>query len=160
MSRYGRVYYVTFENVAVTVAQDFFDVAPAANKPCILHGCWISQNNRKQDAQEEFLRIKIIRGFATVGSGGSSFTAVKANSSDGGAGFTARINDTTPAVVGGGVTDVLWADAFNDRSGWVWLPTPEMRPTIENGDTRVVVTLVAAPSASMNFSGTLVVEEL
>jgi hypothetical protein len=150
---------VNFENVAVSVAQDFFDVAPVDNKPVRLWGCWITQNNRKQDAQEEFLRIEIIRGFATVGAGGGTFTPVRQDTADAAAALTARINDTTRAVVGTGVTDVFWAEAFNDRAGWVWLPIPEMRPWCTSSDTRIVVALLAAPSAAMNMSGTLIVEE-
>ena len=63
----SRIYAVPFENIAVTAAQDFFDIAPADDKICVIHGCWISQSTEVGDAQEEFLRIKIIRGLATLG---------------------------------------------------------------------------------------------
>lgn len=157
---YGRIYSVTFENVAATLAQDLFDIAPATNKICVLHGCWVTQNNRKADAQEEFLRLKIIRGLATVGSGGGTFTPVPKQAADAAAGFTARINDTTVAVVGGGTTDVLWAETFNDRAGWVWLPTPENRLICTAAQTRIVITMPSTPSASMSISGILLVEEI
>lgn len=156
----GRLYSVTFENVAVTAAQDFFDIAPADDKPCILHGCWISQSTEVGDAQEEFLRIKIIRGLATVGSGGGAFTPVPLYESDAAAGFTARINDTTVAVVGGGATEVLWAESFNERSGWVWLPTPEMRMACTQVKTRIVVTMLSTPADSVTMNGTLIIEEI
>lgn len=157
---YGRIYSVNFENVAVTAAQDLFDIAPATNKIIVLHGCWISQNNRKADAQEEFLRIKIIRGLATVGSSGGVFTPVPKQAADAAAGCTARINDTTVAVVGAGTTEVLWAETFNDRAGWVWLPTPENRLICTAASTRIVITMPSTPTASMNMSGTLLLEEI
>jgi hypothetical protein len=156
----GRMYACCFENVVVTAAQDFFDIAPADDKPVVLHGCWLSQSTEVGDAQEEFLRIKIIRGFATVGSGVGTFTPVPLNSIDAAAGFTCRINDTTPAVVGGGTTDLLWAESFNERSGWIWLPTPDMQPICTQVQTRIVVTMLSTPADSVTMNGTLVVEEI
>lgn len=156
----SRLYSINFENVAVTAAQDFFDIAPATNKPIVLHGCWISQSTEVGDAQEEFLRLKIIYGLATVGSGGGAFTPVPLNPADTAAGMTARINDTTVAVVGAGTTSVIWAESFNERVGWVWLPTPEMRPVITAAQTRVVVTMLSTPADSVTMNGTLIVEEL
>lgn len=155
----SRIYAVCFENVAVTVAQDLFMIAPADDKPCFIHACYVSQSTEVGDAQEEFLRIKIIRGFATVGSGGTAPTPVPNNPIDTAAGFTARVNDTTPAVVGGGTTDLLWAEAFNERSGWQYLPTPEMRPMVTQVQTRLVVTMLSTPADSVTMNGTLIVEE-
>lgn len=156
----GRLYAVSFENVAVTAAQDLFDIAPATNKPCRLHACYISQSTEVGDAQEEMLRLKIIRGLATVGSGGGTFTPVPLNENDSAAGFTARINDTTVAVVGAGATEVLWAESFNERVGWQYLPTPEMRPFCSAAKTRIVVTMLTTPADSVTMNGTLIVEEI
>lgn len=156
----GRLYAVTFENVAVTAAQDLFMIAPADDKPCAIHACYISQSTEVGDAQEEFLRIKIIRGFATVGSGGGSGAVTPLNENDTTAGFTARINDTTPAVVGAGATEVVWAESFNERTGWQFLPTPEMRPMCTQAKTRIVVTMLSTPADSVTMNGTLIVEEL
>lgn len=155
-----RMYAVTFENVAVTVAQDLFDIAPGDDKPCIIHAIYLSQSTELGDAQEEQLRIKLIRGFATVGSGGGAFTPVMLNEHNTASGATCRINDTTIAVVGAGVTDVLWAESFNLRSGWQYLPTPEMRPVVKQTSTRLVVQLVAAPADSVTMNGTLIMEEI
>lgn len=156
----GRMYVVTFENVAVTAAQDLFDIVPADDKPLRVHACYISQSTEVGDSQEEMLRIKIIRGLATVGSGGSAFTPVPLNENDSAAGFTARINDTTVAVVGAGATEVLWAESFNERVGWQFLPTPEMRPMVTQAKTRMVVTMLTTPADSVTMNGTLIVEEI
>lgn len=153
----ARVYVVTFENVAVTAAQDFFYLAPADDKLLELHAVFLSQSSEVGDAQEEFLRVKIIRGHATVGSGGSAPTPVPMNEHDPAAGFTARINDTTIASTGTPVD--LHAETFNERTGWVYLPTPEMRPWVKQTATTLVVRLMAAPADSVSMSGTLYVEE-
>lgn len=156
----SRMYSVTFDNVAVTVAQDFFDIAPADDKVCVIHACYLSQSTELGDAAEEQLRIKIIRGFATVGSGGGAYTPVPLNEHAGAAAATVRINDTTPAVVGAGSTDVIWTEAFNLRTGWQFLPTPEMRPVVKQTSTRLVVSLMAAPADSVTMFGTLIYEEI
>lgn len=154
----GRMYAVTFENVAVTAQVDFFEIAPASNKPCIVHACYISQSSDVGDAAEEMLRVKIIRGHATSGAGGAAATPSPLNPGDSAAGFTAETNNTTIASTG--TTVDLHAEAFNIRSGWVYMPTPETRPIVTQGQTTLVVRLMAAPADSLSMSGTLVVEEL
>lgn len=156
----GRMYTVQFNDVAVTVAVDFFDLAPAAESPIIIHAIFISQNTEVGDAAEEMLTVRVIRGFATVGSGGAAATPVQANENDAGALFTARTNDTTIAVVGAGATEIFHSEAFNVRTGWVYIPTPEMRPICTLTKTRIVVQLKSAPADSVTFSGTCYVEEI
>lgn len=155
----SRLYAVTFANVAVTALQDLFYLAPADDKPVILHECRLSQTTELGDAAEEQLRISIVRGHTTVGSGGSAFTPLALNPSDAAAGATARINDTTIASAGTAAT--LLADAMNVRSGWLWLPTPECRPMVTQGaGTTIVVRLLANPADSVTMGGTLIFEEL
>lgn len=157
---FQRMYSVSFDNVAVTVAQDLFDIAPADDKPVILHAIYLSQSTEIGDAMEEMLRVRLVRGFATVGSGGGTFTPVPVNEHYAAAGATARINDTTIAVVGAGTTEILHVETFNVRSGWIYMPTPEMRPVIKQTTTRLVVQLQAAPADSVSMSGTLYFEEI
>lgn len=155
----GRVYAVTFENVAVTASQDLFMVAPADDKPVKLLGLTLSQSTEIGDAMEEMLRIKVIRGHATVGSGGSSITAVPCNPIDTASGATCRSNDTTIASTGTAVD--LLADAFNVRSGYQFWWTPETAPTCsEASGVRFVVRLMANPADSVTMGGTLYFEEL
>ncbi len=155
----GRMYTVQFENVAVTVAQDFFDIIPGDDQPCTVHAIFISQSTETGDAQEEMLRVQIIRGLATVGSGGSAPTPELMNENDGAATFTTRVNDTTVAVVGGGSTEILHSESFNVRTGWIYIPTPEMRPSVSQAKTRLVVTLKANPADSVTMNGTIYIEE-
>lgn len=86
----GRMYAVTFENVAVTVAQDLFEISPADDKPVLIHAVYVSQSSDMGDVQEELLRVTIKRGHTTSGSGGSSFTPVPLQSSSGAAAGAAQ----------------------------------------------------------------------
>ena len=154
----GRMYAVTFENVAVTASQDFFELTPADDKPIILHAVYLSQSTETGDAMEEMMRVKIIRGHATSGSGGSAATPVPLNAADSAAGCAGEVNNTTIASTGTAVD--LHAEAFNVRSGWVYMPTPECRPVCSQAGVTLVVRLMANPADSVTMGGTLIFEEL
>ncbi len=155
----GRVYAVAFENVAVTAAQDLFMVAPADDKPIKLLGFMLSQSTELGDAAEEMLRIKVIRGHATVGSGGSAVDAAPVHCADAADAATCRTNDTTIASTGTAVD--LLADTFNVRAGYQFWWTPETAPTCsEANGVRMVVRLMAAPADSVTMGGTLYFEEM
>lgn len=154
----GRVYAVIFENVAVSAAQDFFELTPADDKPVKLLGLMLSQSTETGDAAEEMLRIKVIRGHATGGSGGSSYTPTPCNPSDAAAGAAAEINNTTIASTGTAVD--LLADTFNVRSGYQFWWTPETAPIASQASTTIVVRLMAAPADSVTMGGTLYFEEI
>lgn len=154
----GRMYTVTFAAVPVTLSQDLFMIAPASNKPVRLHELYLGQTSDVGDAQEEMLRVQIIRGHTTVGSGGSSVTPAPHLSADTIAGFVARVNDTT--IASGGTSTVHFAEPFNIRAGLHQVWTPETRPPCTTASTRIVVRLMAAPADEITMSGTLYVEEV
>lgn len=152
------MYAVTFENVAVTASQDLFELTPADDKPVAIHAIYLSQSTEYGDAMEEFLRLKIIRGHTTGGSGGTAPTPAPLDPADAAAGCAAEVNNTTIASTGTAVD--LHAETFNVRSGWVYMPTPEQRPKANQGNTTIVVRLMAAPADSVTMSGTLIFEEV
>lgn len=154
----GRMYSVSFENVAVTASSDLFEITPADDKPCIVHALYLANLTDFGDAAEEGLRLKIIRGHATSGSGGSAPTPRPLNPTDGAAGFASEVNNTTIASAGTAVD--IHADGWNIRIPYVWIPTPEMRPQVtQAAGVSMVVRLMAAPADSVTMSGTLYVEE-
>ena len=155
----ARVYTVPLQLTAYTVQIDLFDIAPADDKPIELHALYLGQSTELGDTAEEQLGIQIIRGFATVGSGGSNPTPTPINPSDTAAGFTARTGDTTIAVVGGGTTTHLHADTWNVRAPYQIVWTPECRPQCTQGQTRIVIRLSGAPADSITIAGTLYVGE-
>lgn len=154
----GRVYSVVFEGVAVSVAQDLFELSPADDKPIRLLGLFISQHTEVGDAAEEMLRISIIRGKTTSGSGGSAATPTPIDPSDVAAGFSAEVNNTTVAT--NGTVTVIHAESFNERTGLAMFWTPETAPKANQGNTTLVVRLLDAPGDSVTMNGTLYVEEL
>ena len=154
----ARVYSVSFENVAVTAAQDFFEISPADDHPCVLLGVYVDQFSDVGDAAEEILRYKIIRGHATSGSGGSAATPRPLDPGDAAAGFAAEVSNTTIAADGTAVD--LHAGAFNIRAGLALIFPPEMTPVVNQGQSTLVVRLMAAPADSLSMSGTIYVAEL
>jgi len=155
-----RVYTVSFENVSIAAAQDLFELRPADDKPIKLLGLVLSNVGGTADAgdaQEELLRLLVRRGHTTSGSGGTAPTPVPVDRSGAAAGFAAEVNNTTIATVG--TTQDLHADGWNVRVPYqLWWP-PECRPEAAQGDTTIVVRLVAAPADAIAVSGTLYVGE-
>lgn len=156
----GRVYSVPIQLTAVTTQVDLWDIAPADDKPVRLHAIYLGQSTELGDAAEEQLGIQIIRGFATVGSGGAAATPTPVIPGDAAASATVRTLDTTVAVVGGGSTTHLHADTWNVRGPYQVIWTPEMRPGASQADTRIVVRTTGAPADSVTIAGTLYYEEV
>lgn len=154
----ARVYSVSFENVTVSAAQDFFEISPADDHPVVLLGLTIDQFSDTGDAAEEILRFKVIRGHATSGSGGSAATPRPMDPGDAAAGFAAEVNNTTIASAGTAVD--LHAGAFNIRSGLALFWPPEMTPVANQGNATIVVRLMANPADALSMSGTLYIAEL
>jgi len=159
----GRVYTIAFSGVSIAAQQDFFSIKPATDKPIKIHSCVISNVGIAADAgdaQEELLRVVIIRGNTTIGSGGSNPIAKPVNKADTAFGPTTnvRTNDTTK--VSGGTGDILYDDGLNVRVGWQYLPIPEDRLSCSGTDGFIAVQLLSTPDDGVLMSGTLTVEEL
>lgn len=154
----ARVYTVSFADVAVTAAQDFFEISPADDHPVVILAAYIDQYTELGDAAEEFLRYQIIRGYTTSGSGGSAATARPLDPGDAAAGFAAEVNNTTVANTGTAV--ILHSGAFNIRAGLALIFPPEMTPLANQGNTTIVLRLMAAPTDSITMNGTLYIAEL
>ena len=157
----GRMYYVNFDNQAVTAAVDLFEVLAGTGKPFVLHRVTIGQSSDYGDSQAEGARVLIRRATSgyTSGSGGVTPTVGKALTNDASHGMTVEACNTTAAVAGSGSLTTLVADAFNWQSGWDWFPAPEQRPMFLPGEA-LIVNLPAAPADSLTMVGTAMVEEL
>lgn len=154
---YGRIYAVSFSAVAVTAAQDLFEITPADDKPVEIVGIELGQSSDAGDAQDELLQISIIRGFTASGSGGSSPTPQPMKATQSAAGFTAEVNNTTVANTGTAAT--LQTTCWNVRAGYInWFPEG-CEPGAGQGNTTIVVRQTA-PADSLTMSGTLYVREL
>ena len=155
----SRIYTVSFAPTAVSASADFFELAPATNKPCVVHCCEIGQTTDYGDAQAEGLGVTIQRGGTAFvsGSGGSVPTPVSIDATSSAAGATTEVLNTTVATFTAGVT--VYSTAFNVQSGWFYNPAPEDRITVTAANGALVVR-VTTPADSITWAGTLVFEEL
>lgn len=150
----GRIYTVVFEKVAVTVAQDLFEIVAPADAVVVLHKAHCSQDSDEGDTEAEMLSILIHRG-STSGSGGSTPTPEPAEEGDAAFGGTVETNNTTQSTEG----EQVWAEAFNVQVGWHYIPTPETRPVI-SPSRRLIIELQDAPADSLTMSGSATFEEI
>jgi hypothetical protein len=157
----GNFYSVVFSAVAVTAAQDVFEITAPANAGARirLHEIRLIQTSDGGSADSEMLRVTIKRGTSgtTSGSAGSAPTPQPLESSTPAATFTAEVNNTTPMSAGTIVT--LVEDGFNVLGGYLWGPViaPDRKPTAINGERLTVG--ITAPADSLTMSGTIIVEE-
>ena len=150
----GILYTVEFNGVAVTAAQDLFQVE-AVTVPIRIHEITISQHTDVGDAEAESLLIRL-RGeitdtvtddLAGVPLQGARTTANLSN---------LAINEGTQITTG--AVDI-YSEAWNIALPFKYIPTPETRYEIPPGDA-FVVDLATAPADSITCHGTLVFEEL
>jgi hypothetical protein len=155
-----RDYTVTFENVSIAAAQDFFELTPADDKPIKIMGILIHPvggTADATDAESENWRASIVRGHTTSGSGGSAPTPQPiASTADSAAGFTAEANNTTIASTAG---TTIGAFGIPVRTGVELLLPEEFWWGASQANTTIVVRLLSTPADAVAMSGTLFVRE-
>src|ERR1700732_1239418 len=98
----SRVYSVTFENVAVSAAQDLIQIKGATGKMLRILRRWVSAvDTTIPTGQMIRLRERFLPVTVTDGSAGSTPTPVKHDQGDAAASFTALANNTTQATTSG-----------------------------------------------------------
>lgn len=157
----SRIYTASFKAVAVTAAQDFFEILAPSTMSIVIHGWLLNQVTEAGDAQEEMLQITTNRGEGSVtsGSGGSSVTPRPLSRGDAASSATVEANNTTRMVVGSGTLVELEVHSWNERVPYQFWYTPETRPMIRPGD-RWTLECETAPADSVTVSGTIWFEEL
>jgi len=149
----------TFNAIAVTAAQDAFEITAPATSRVKIKEVRLGQYSDFGDAAAEILSVLIMRGHTASGSGGASVTPANL------AGWTAapaaasavERNNTTPASGGSPVT--LVADAFNIQQGWMWRAWEECEEIILEVGQRLVVR-ITAPADEVTANGTILFEEI
>lgn len=157
----GNVYTAVFEEVAVTAAQDLFEVVAPADACLEIISARVGQSSDAADAQAEMAAISIVRGVGTVtsGSGGTTPTPTPLHQGGAASGATVEANNTTKMVVGTGSLEILLNDDFNVQVGYLYQPVPEERPIVSPSD-RITLELVNAPADSITMSGTITYREI
>jgi len=152
-----RSYSVSFTAVAITAAQDIFEIQPADDKPVRLLGITFGQTSDVGDANSENLGVQVIRGYTASGSGGTTPTPAPLDGIDTAAGFTSEVNNTTVANTGTAVT--LHSDVINTQAGYAYFWPEGMQPQASQANTTIVVR-ITAPADSITASGTLYLQEV
>lgn len=155
----GREYTAEFEAQTVAAASgdvDLFEFTCADDKPIELYGLHIVTTSELAEAQEEWLRLRVIRGHTTSGSTpGSTPTPVPLNPNAAAAGFTVECLNATIASAGTAVN--CHSDAFNVRAGYsFWWPEPGPMATQAS---LLVVRLMAAVTDDVTMTATAYLRE-
>ncbi len=154
---YHQVFYSAFAAVAVTAAQDVFEiVAGSAADETIIRYIEIGQYTDFGDAAAEILSIQLIKGYTTSGADGGTITPRPRQTGEAAALATVERNNTTLAQSGTAL--VLYAGAFNVQAGWIWDRPPSDRIVLNAGERLVV--RISAPADSVTMNGTLIHEEI
>lgn len=162
----GRVYTVTAENTTFTLTggdADFCELVPADDKPIRILGFEVDNVGGAADAkeaEEEFLRLAIIRGHNTTGNG-TSATPRSLDPNDTAAGFTAFTNGST--IASGGTPITVWVGGMNVRiPGPIFFGdamNPLMCPKASQADNRIVLRCLSTPIDDIAVSITVWVLE-
>lgn len=157
----GRMYQVPIPFAAQTAQIDFFELTAAAEKPCCIHEIYLANSTDVGDAQEEMLTLKLKRASGTVtsGTGGTAPTPVPQEPDNAASGLTAEVNNTTKLVVGTGTITDERLYAWNVRTPFQLIFTPETRPRIKGGEKKVLE-LTTTPADSITMGGYVLIEEL
>lgn len=147
----ARSYAACFQAVAVTAAQDIWEVVAPAAGTIKVAALLIGQSSDYGDAAAEGLQLDVIRGHGTSGSGGSSVTPTPMNASDAASGATVERNNTTVATTGTPV--YLLSDDINIQAGYQMVFMPEFMPTVRNSERLVI--RITAPADSLTVSSTI-----
>lgn len=146
-----RMYSVSFTDVAVSAAQDFFQIE-AVTVPATIHAIYLSQNSDVGDAAAENLTVRIRR----VTDALTNVTAeAQCDTGDAAALADLNVNDTTPLTTG---AQTLHPECWNIATPFVYLPPPELRIIVPVGDV-VTVNLVSAPADAITMSGVMYFSE-
>ena len=142
-----RKYTVGFDGQSLLNADgdiDIFEFDAATDKPIAITGLVIRVTSELQEAQEEWLRLKWIRGHTTSGTGApSSITPRPLSPNDAAAGFACEILNDTIASAGTPV-DVIPGEGLNVRNGYEAYYAPEDWIWTSGADLLVLRSTVAA----------------
>ena len=160
----GKMWVIPFQGTitAAGTDSDLWTVNPADDKPVQLRAVILGQISEVKDAEEEGLRIDVLRMNATITAGTGGAAAVPEDPLLHGQtpGFTARTNDTTLATTTGS-TDILGHIGWNNRNTPLekWYPDERFAPRAIQGEA-LIVRLMTTVADDMTFAGEVWVEEL
>lgn len=154
----GNMYHIYSAATAITVAADLIEITPADDRPVVVHGFRVWQTTDTGDAAEEIIGLAWVRGNATSGSGGSTYTPTPKDPRAAAAGATIETRNTTAASTGTAVE--VYATGWNVRAPLEVVFTPEQRIKADQGQTLLVLRMLAAPADSLTIGVSVDIEEI
>jgi hypothetical protein len=151
------VFTAPFKAIAVSAAQDLWELNTHASSRVRLREIRFGQYTDFGDAAAEILSVVFTRGYTVSGSGGSTITPLNVSGHTGALSAVTTIerNNTTVANTSG--TDIF-ADTWNIQAPYLWMPPEDDMRFVFEVSTRFVVT-ITAPADSITMNGTLTFEE-
>jgi hypothetical protein len=158
----SQIYSACFIGQTVTTATlyEVFSLKLATGCTARLLALYLSQNAVAQDANDAQIAYSIKTGYATqVTTGGTSVTPNAGSREGTGSNVTAYYMTTATST--GGTAVIRHQDAFNDRSGLVFIPTPEMQEALQWGQAGAADVLQVefptsnAKTYTSGFNGTI-----
>lgn len=157
MGKLGNIYTATFSAVAVSAAQDVFELVTPARVRARIREVRLGQYTDFGDAQAEILSVLFATGYTVSGTGGTTVTPSGLGSVSTVASLcTVEANNTT--VANTGTASVKLADVMNVAAGFWYRPDEEEMIWIP-ASTRAVIRLTA-PADAITMNGTLIYEEM
>jgi hypothetical protein len=146
----------TFSGVAVSAAQDLFEIVAPSTKRVHVYEIVVGQYSDAGDAAAELLGVTVMRGHTTAGTGGTTATPVSTSGSSGApsASATVLVNNTTVAT--GGSPATVRAETWNIQGPYCY--NSDNHYLLEASQRLVV--RITAPSDGLTMSGTLVFDEV
>lgn len=148
----SRIIYCPLVNLTVTTDadQDIFRLNAGSADKYKLHAFEIYSAKTAAEA----LRLRLVRR-TTDGTGGAGQTEVNADEADGS--ITANLTTlvTAPGTAGGVLMEFTW----EQLGPLVYLPTPELRPTVQESG-RIALNLLTALGGSTIWTGWVAWEEM
>lgn len=140
---------------------DLWEITPGDDHPCTIRGFRLGQTSEVQDANEENLRISVIRMTATVtsGSGGSAGAPEQVDLSGQSPSFSSETNNSTVATTSGD-TEIIEELGWNERATpfEVWYPDSDFAPRAVQGQA-LLIRLQDTVADDITFVGTLWIQE-
>lgn len=145
---YGRIYKAIMPAIAVTTAKDLMRLSADTDHILVIHEVVLTQESLETDEQ-----LPVILQRASTAGTGTTTTIVAAQEGDPAFGGSCVHNLSADTTAG----DVLHREGFNLKSGFFWLPPPELRIVVSPSG-RFVMRLPTAPGASTTFTGVITFE--
>lgn len=155
----GHVYVGVVDAVAVSAAQDVFELTAPSDKSVIIRRVEIGQDTSETS---EVLPVKLVVGVgSTAGSGGATVVPVRLKSPRAGLAATSTLkrNNTTAQTAGSGTLYTVGKRDFNIVTGFLYEPT-DLQAIVLAPSERFTVNLPTAPGASITVSAEIIFEEV